>query len=161
MKKIFVLLVFSLSLISIYAQNQPEEISALVQKVDSLEHELDFFKLKSDIKSLSSDLSIFINELNIKSTDIKLNIYNRNFDRRLYLAYKDNYDACVGKKDAYSESIDISKRYFVLKMLTSSFSEDELALLEQRYKTIDKAMIAVESALNLYKVALEVYYDNM
>ena len=65
MKKIFcTLLVLVLSIFSVNAQSQnsQEEMQTLVQRVDSLEHELSYLKLTYELNTLNSDMKLFLNE---------------------------------------------------------------------------------------------------
>ena len=70
MKKIFcTLLVLVLSIFSVNAQSQnsQEKMQTLVQRVDSLEHELSYLKLTYELSTLNSDMTLFTNEINIVS----------------------------------------------------------------------------------------------
>ena len=86
MKKLFfTLLVLVLSIFSVNAQSQnsQEKMQTLVQRVDSLEHELSYLKLSYELSTLNSDITLFSNEINIKTLEIQLDLYNRNFNSQL------------------------------------------------------------------------------
>ena len=98
MKKILFVLVFVLFAISIRAQSQDQlpqdqqvELQSLIQKVDSLEHELSYIKLTYELYTLNSDIKMFANEAYTKSIAIQLNLYNRNFDSKLGKSYQQEY----------------------------------------------------------------------
>ena len=81
MKKLFLCpLVLVLSIFSVNAQSQDsqEEMQTLVQRVDSLEHELSYLKLTYELSTLNSDMTLFSNAMDIKSLELQLNLYNRN-----------------------------------------------------------------------------------
>ena len=77
MKKIFcTLLVLVLSIFSVNAQSQnsQEKMQTLVQRVDSLEHELSYLNLTYELSTLNSDMTLFSNAIDIKSLEIQLNL---------------------------------------------------------------------------------------
>ena len=79
MKKIFcTLLVLVLSIFSVNAQSQnsQEKMQTLVQRVDSLEHELSYLNLTYELSTLNSDMTLYSNAIDIESLEIKFNIYN-------------------------------------------------------------------------------------
>ena len=86
MKKIFyTLLVLVLSIFSVNAQSQnsQEKMQTLVQRVDSLEHELSYIKLSYELYTLNNDLSIFNKDIGVRTNAIQINIYTHNFDYKL------------------------------------------------------------------------------
>ena len=136
-----------------------KELKALVQRVDSLEHELSFLKLSYDMNKLNSDLNMFINELNNTSNDLKLSIYTRNCDYDVYEAYKKNYESVLDKMAAFERLIESSKFNFELRILKYPYSENEMKLLKASYNIIDYSYTSLKAAKDLYKVALETYRD--
>ena len=82
MNKFLCSLVFVLSFSSVHAQSNDsqKEIQTLVQRVDSLEHELSYLKLTYELNTLNSDITMFANEVYTKSIAIQLDLYNRNFN---------------------------------------------------------------------------------
>lgn len=124
MKKFFyTLLVLVLSIFSVNAQSQnsQEKKQTLVQRVDSLEHELSYLKLTYELSTLNSDMTLFSNAINIKSLEIQLNLYNRNFNSQLGYAYQRYYKSCQERKQSISELIESKKTFFVLKVITYPF----------------------------------------
>ena len=85
MNKFLCSLVFVLSFSSVHAQSNDsqKEIQTLVQRVDSLEHELSYLKLTYELNTLNSDITMFANEVYTKSIAIQLDLYNRNFNSKL------------------------------------------------------------------------------
>lgn len=159
MEKILCLIVFMLSCFTIHAQsqNQQEEIKALVQRVDSLEHELSYLKLSYDLNALNTDISMFINELNIKSIDIQMNIVNREF----YHAYSDlfqkYYEAVEGKKQSMSGYIEVTKRYYFMNIMTNPYSKIELDALNAKYDVIVEAYESLENSMDMLKLIIDKY----
>lgn len=137
-----------------------KEIS-LTQRIDSLEHELSYIKLSYELYTLNNDLAVFKNNIGITTNEIQINIYERNFDYKLYSAYKDNYEANKDKLLSFQELIKAKKTYFWLKITTYPYSENEKELLLASYMTIDNGYSALESSLKLMKVCLDMYKESL
>lgn len=164
MKKIFyTLLVLVLSIFSVNAQSQnsQEKMQTLVQRVDSLEHELSYLKLTYELSTLNSDMTLFSNAINIKSLDIQLNLYNRNFNSQLGYAYQRYYKSCQEKKQSISELIEAKKTFFVLKVITYPFSESEMNTLKTSYNVIDNAYKSIETSMELLKIVVDAYNKSL
>ena len=93
MKKFLFLCLFALFFCSGFAQSQkPQENNqALVQRIDSLEHELSYLKLSYDLYTLNSDMKMAANEIYAKYLAIREDIDHRNFAKELGNAYKRYY----------------------------------------------------------------------
>lgn len=164
MKKIFyTLLVLVLSIFSVNAQSQnsQEKMQTLVQRVDSLEHELSYLKLTYELSTLNSDMELFSNAINIKSLDIQLNLYNRNFNSQLGYAYQRYYKSCQERKQSISELIEAKKTFFVLKVITYPFSESEMNTLKTSYNVIDNAYESIETSMELLKIVMDAYNKSL
>ncbi len=164
MKKIFyTLLVLVLSIFSVNAQSQnsQEKMQTLVQRVDSLDHELSYLKLTYELSTLNSDMELFSNAINIKSLDIQLNLYNRNFDSQLGYAYQRYYKSCQERKQSISELIEAKKTFFVLKVITYPFSESEMNTLKTSYNVIDNAYKSIETSMELLKIVVDAYNKSL
>lgn len=164
MKKIFyTLLVLVLSIFSVNAQSQnsQEKMQTLVQRVDSLEHELSYLKLTYELSTLNSDMTLFSNAINIKSLDIQLNLYNRNFNSQLGYAYQRYYKSCQERKQSISELIEAKKTFFVLKVITYPFSESEMNTLKTSYNVIDNAYKSIETSMELLKIVVDAYNKSL
>lgn len=164
MKKFFyTLLVLVLSIFSVNAQSQnsQEKMQTLVQRVDSLEHELSYLKLTYELSTLNSDMTLFSNAINIKSLDIQLNLYNRNFNSQLGYAYQRYYKSCQEKKQSISELIEAKKTFFVLKVITYPFSESEMNTLKTSYNVIDNAYESIETSMELLKIVVDAYNKSL
>lgn len=156
----FVICVFFFS-IHAQSQNPQAEIQILVQRVDSLEHELSYLKLTYELNTLNSDISMFTNEVYIKSIAIQLDIYNKNIDLRLGDAYQRYYKACQGKKQAFSKLIEAKKNIFAVKVITYPYSESELNTLMASYKVINDAFNLLENSMDLLKITIDTYIKFM
>lgn len=164
MKKFFyTLLVLVLSIFSVNAQSQnsQEKMQTLVQRVDSLEHELSYLKLTYELSTLNSDMTLFSNAINIKSLDIQLNLYNRNFNSQLGYAYQRYYKSCQERKQSISELIEAKKTFFVLKVITYPFSESEMNTLKTSYNVIDNAYKSIETSMELLKIVVDAYNKSL
>lgn len=154
-----ILLVFSS--FSVYAQSKDSigEIQTLVQRVDSLEHELAYFKLTNEIKVFNLEIEMFANEVFTRYIVLKLDIDNRNFDIDLYDAYKENYESHKNRQQALFESIKLKKNLFLLDIETYNFSEREYELLMSSYRLIDYSYDSLKSSMNLLKIGIDAYKE--
>ena len=164
MNKIYyTLLVLVLSIFSVNAQSQnsQEKMQTLVQRVDSLEHELSYLKLSYELSTLNSDITLFSNEINIKSLEIQLDLYNRNFNSQLGYEYQRYYKSCQKKKQKISELIEAKKTFFVLKVITYPFSESEMNTLKAGYNVIDKAYESIGNSMEVLKIVVDAYNKSL
>lgn len=163
MNKFLCSLVFVLSFSSVHAQSNDsqKEIQTLVQRVDSLEHELSYLKLTYELNTLNSDITMFSNEVYTKSIAIQLDLYNRNFNSKLGDAYQQYYETCQRKKQSISELIEAKKTFFVLKVITYPFSESEMNALKASYNVIDNAYESIESSMELLKIVVDAYNNSL
>ena len=164
MKKIFyTLLVLVLSIFSVNAQSQnsQEEMQTLVQRVDSLEHELSYLKLTYELSTLNSDMTLFANEIDINLLEIRLNLYNRNFNSQLGYEYQRYYKSCQEKKQSISKLIEAKKTLFVLKVITYPFSESEMKMLKVSYNMIDNAYESIENSMEVLKIVVDAYNKSL
>lgn len=164
MKKFFyTLLVLVLSIFSVNAQSQnsQEKMQTLVQRVDSLEHELSYLKLTYELSTLNSDMTLFSNAIDIKTLEIQLNLDNRNFNSLLGYAYQRYYKSCQEKKQSISELIEAKKKFFVLKVITYPFSESEMNTLKASYIVIDKAYESIGNSMELLKIVVDAYNKSL
>ena len=164
MKKLFfTLLVLVLSIFSVNAQSQnsQEKMQTLVQRVDSLEHELSYLNLTYELSTLNSDMTLFSNAIDIKSLEIQLNLYNRNFNSQLGYAYQRYYKSCQEKKQSISKLIEAKKTLFVLKVITYPFSESEMNTLKAGYNVIDKAYESIENSMEVLKIVVDAYNKSL
>ena len=159
MRNIFICIVILFSTLSGFSQtlDVDAKLDSLVQRVDSLEHELSYFKLSYELNSLNSDIAMFSNEVYTKAIAIQLDLYNRNFDSRLASAYKRYYESCENKMQSYSELIEAKKTFFAVKIFTFPFSESELKTLFASYNVINNAYESLESSMELLDLTIKEY----
>lgn len=137
-----------------------KEIS-LIQRIDSLEHELSYVKLSYELYTLNNDLAVLKNYIGITTNQMQINIYERNFDYRLYKVYKDNYEINKEKLLSLQELIENKKTYLWHKITIYPYSENEKNLLLSSYMLIDNGYSALESSLKLMKVCLDIYKESL
>lgn len=160
MRKFIFFFVFVHSFISIQAQQSQDsqmEEQALVQRVDSLEHELSYLKLTYELYTLNSDITMFANEVYTKSVSIRLDLYNRNFNSKLGNAYQQYYESCLDKQQSILNLIEARKKSFALKVIIYPYTESELNVLMASYNVIDDAYGTLEQSMNMLKITIDAY----
>lgn len=157
----FILLLLFTSYANAQSQDNQQEMQALTQKVDSLAHELSYLKLSYEINSLNSDLISFKNDVYTTALDVQINLYNRNFNRSLGRAYRENYESSENKRKSYDSLIKAKKDYFALMIYTQSYTESEIQLLMGSYGLIDDILDSLDNSMNLLKLAIDAYIDMM
>ncbi len=161
MNKLLLSIAFVLSFFSVQAQsrNTQSEMHELVQRVDSLQHELSYLQLTYKLSMLIAELKLFANDISTTSIEVQLYIYNRNFDTRLADAYKRNYESSLLLKQSQAEKIESLKNFFIFKVMSSDYSESELNVLKAAYDLIDKAYNSAEASMKTLKVAIDFYSE--
>lgn len=164
MKKILSALVCVILSISVQAQlqnpfpqNQQEKVQTLVQKVDSLEHELSYLKLTYELYTLNSDITVFANEVFTKSIAIQLDLYTRNYSSKLRNSYQQYYESCLRRKKAIGGLIEVKKEFFTLKVITYPYTKNELNTLMASYNVINEAYNSLEHSMNVLKITIDAY----
>lgn len=157
------LIMFVFPFISIKAQSQesPMEVQVLVQRVDSLEHEVSYLQLTYELYTLNSDITMFANEVYTKSIAIQLDIYNRNFSYKLGQSYKQYYESCQNKQQSIFKLIEVKKQFFALKVLTYPYTESELNTLMASYSVINNAYDTLETSMKMLKTTIDTYNELM
>ena len=168
MKKILSFLVFVFPFISIQArsqdslpQNPQVEKQTLVQRVDSLEHELSYLKLTYELYTLNSDIKMFANEVDTKSIEIRLDLYNRNFNYKLGDSYKQYYESCQHHQQSIFRLIEARKKFFDLKVMTYPYSESELNTLMASYNVVNEAYDILDRSMKKLKIIIDAYNELM
>ena len=166
MKNMLLLFLFVLSFFfsQVQAQNvQNSQVAmvSLVQRVDSLEHELSYLKLIYELETLNSDITIFYNEVYTKAIEVKLYLYNKNFDRKLGESYHQTYDSYLDKMQAFSKLIEMKKKLFMLELVTYPYTERESNTLVSNYNIIDKAFAVLQNSMDLLKLTIDTYEEFM
>lgn len=163
MNKFLCSLVFVLSFFSIHAQSQNshEEYKNLVQKVDSLEHELSYLKLTYGLNTLKSDMEMFSKDIDTKSIEIQLKLYNRDFNPELGDLYQQYYKKCQRHKKVISEAIEAQKILYTFKVMTYPYSESELKALKISYDLINSTFESLEVSMDVLKATIDLYNESL
>lgn len=157
---LFLLLAFSITVTG-RAQNTEStqmSVDSLATKVKTLEHNLDYLKVTYELNILRCELNIAASEANIKSLQMKMNIYHSSkFDIDLYNSYCDWHQSAISQKESFSRLIEAKKSLAVMTIFSSNFTNDETDLLIQTCGVIDKAFNSYEAALNMVQKVLDVW----
>lgn len=159
MNKFLCTIVFVISFFSLQAQTQDskDEMQVLVQRVDSLEHELSYLRLSYELQTLVYDMSLFSNELYDKCLAIQLYMYDRNFDYEIYNMYERYYEAAKIKKQSISELVEVKKVLLSVMIVTRNYSETEKNMLIKFNEVINSAYNTLEATMNTFKSNIDMY----
>lgn len=160
MKKILLLLVFGLFLLSSQAQTQTQlenQVNQLQQKVDSLDHELSYLQLSFKLESFKTELTLFSHDLSILVLEIKANSYNGKLSYSTGELYKENYELQLLKKKAFDNYLKSIKGFFAEKIMSNSYTQTELEALFSDLNVIEKSFDSLDYALKLLKATLKDY----
>lgn len=133
-------------------------VDSLTAKLNKLQNDYDYLYYYTQLKDLIHDLEGEANNLNIRINQLKIMIYHERFNYDLYSAIKKNYNSSFDKCNGQKEYASTLKMNVGLIMLTSNFTENQLAVLKGAMNVVDYAFDSLESALNLYKLYLEEYH---
>lgn len=165
MKKVLLLIISVLFAIQANAQEQEEApavtIDSLSTKLAKLQHNYDFLycdyqlrQIKTSLNELSQDIRITNNELTIK-------ICFGQYDRDMYIAYSEDYDAKCRLYDVIKREFEKVQELVTIKIVTTDFTESELNVFNACIETIESTMKVVELALSYYDKLLKIYRDNI
>ena len=162
MKRLIIILalVFSFSLIgkTQITTDTSFAIDSLSNKVNELEHNLNYLKLTYELNILRAELNIAASEANIKSLEMKMDVYHSSkFDIDLYNSYRDWNQMAVSQKESFAGLIEAKKKLVAISLLTAEFSEDETNLLIQTCGVIDNAFNSYGAALDMVQKILDVW----
>lgn len=165
MKKLLMLFVAFVSIISVSAQevdalhiqSATVSIDSLSMKLKKLQHDYDFIYCDYELHKLISNLNNLSQSIEISSNGAFINVYNSRYDRALYVAYSDKYDADRTLFNSLKDNIEVVKVAVLLKVATSDFSEQEVNVIKACFALIQNSTAKIEKALNYYDVAIQAY----
>lgn len=159
MNKILCTLLLVLSFFSINAQTQvsQEEMQALVQRVDSLEHELAYLRWTYKLDKISSDMTMLCSELKVKFMEIQIDVYHINFNTQLANLNKQYYEGCQERKEAIAELINAVKASLILEFAMHPYTESEKKMLKSNLTVIDKGYVLLNGAMKLLESGIKSY----
>lgn len=165
MKKILFILIMFTGTINVSAQENNE---AILQKIDSLQSQLnelqidcEFHKLESELQRFILDLKTFCNDAECVSNGILIACYHGYANEKQYESYKKRYDACDNLLNAYKENFNVKKESLNLKINEKKFSYLQSRLIDQSINFINASFNAAEYSLIHYKTVMSMYKDLM
>lgn len=163
MKKILFILIMFTGTINISAQENNE---AILQKIDSLQSQLnelqinyEFHKLHSELQSFRLDLKTLCNDVTCGSNGILIACYHGYADKELYESYKYAYDSSVYLLNAFKKNFNVRKESLNLKINEIKFSYQQLNLIDQSINALNATFDTAEHSLNRYKTTMSMYKD--
>lgn len=166
MRRILLAIIVSiLGATTVYAQKSDSlnlksssiSVDSLNVKLNTLQHSYDFLYCDYELHKVITNLSEFSNTTNISSNSLLISYYNSRFDRDLYSSCLGLYNAKTENFNSLKENIGITTLAILDKMLSSNFTEKEIAVIENRFKLIESQMSTAEKALNHFEVVLDIY----
>lgn len=155
-------LFFSIFPLKIFAENDNHsKLDSLNSQIEILSHDLDYLRLTYEIYALNTDLKILTMEIGNQIKDIKMSIYHRDFDWKMYKQYKELYNAYQKNLISTKELIAAKQQYFLVKALSSNLTENEKSLLSRSHGMTEGIYNQAELSIEMMKSALDIYYKYM
>lgn len=170
MKKVLLLLVAIASVLQVSAQEKKDSlqdqsatvsIDSICVRLNSLQHDYDFMYCDYELHKQIMDLKDLAHSIDISSNGVIIDVYHGRFNRDLYNAFLDNYEAKCALFDSLKEKTEAVKAAVFVRMLSADFTDKELNVISQSFSVIDKATTAVDRSLNYYNVAIKAYRDKI
>ena len=144
---------------SLQTQDLNVSIDSLSTQLSSLQHDYDFLYCSHEVNLMQLEIKDLINNIGINSNAILINCYHGRFDVDLYTAYRDNYNLSLELMNTLKEKTETIQVAVTLKTLTSDFSNEEIEVLMNSCKFLDKCLSKLQGSLDYYKVVLDIYKD--
>ena len=168
MKRVFLLIAAIASSLFVSAQERDSlqgqtatvSIDSLSVRLDRLQHDFDFLSCDYRLHMMIMDLKDLAHTISNSSNRVVINVYtNSGFNRKLYNAYLNDYEADNYLFDSLKSGAEVLRKMVFVKLMTLDLSDQERDVLTSSLNVIEKAITAVENALNYYNVAIEAYKD--
>ena len=144
---------------SLQTQDLNVSIDSLSNQLSSLQHDYDFLYCSHEVNLMQLEIKDLINNIDINSNAILINCYHSRFDVDLYTSYRDNYNSSLELMNTLKEKTETIQVAVTLKTLTSDFSNEEIEVLMNSCKFLDKCLSKLQGSLDYYKVLLDIYKD--
>lgn len=142
---------------SLKVQSPTTTIDSLASQLNKLQHDYDYMYCDYELHKLLTSIKELSSSINISANGVLINYYNSSYNRNLYSSYVGNYNACYESYQTLKGGIDVAQTVVVSKILSSSFSEEEIHLLQREISLIQPALNSVEKALEFYDTAIQAY----
>lgn len=155
-------MVMLLSLVSVHAQQQnstnlESKVDSLSAELTQLKHDYNYLYCLNELGELDASLRIYIHGLDIISISVLLDYKERNYDRILYSALKENYRSSENLLERLKESVTVSKLSLAVKMNNKDFTDNEIGILKGRLDMIDACLEKAEGSLDYFKLVIDTY----
>lgn len=163
-KLVLIVLVAILGVLNANAQEVDSATTEQMSIVDSLSMELaelqqeyDYLYCSSQLSDTSKEILIFRNEININANSLLINIWHMKFDIDVYVVQNRLYNAFVENLNASKRKVESIKILISLKKISSNFSDTEIEVLDNYCDFLDSNLATAESALEHFKLILDIY----
>lgn len=160
--RILVFLFISIfSAISVQAQSQDleKEMQIMVNRVDSLEHELAYLRLTYELDSRATKIQLFNGNVSNSSLSVQLNYYNRNIDSNYAKSSQELYESFLSGLLSERSVVNQLKLYSESMIASYHFSESELTLLAEYNNVLEKSLEQLEQSVKLLRISVDAYED--
>lgn len=142
---------------SLQTNDLSARVDSLSMELKQLRHDYDYLCCEYKLHSIAQDLQILINQINSQSNAVQIYDNHGNFNMDLYRTYKLNYESSLDLVNSHKILVESVKTFVALKISTSDFTDAEIRILKTNCVVIDRAVVAVETSLNRYKVSIASY----
>jgi hypothetical protein len=144
---------------SLKRQTDSVVIDSLRMALKKLQHDYDYLDTTTQLKQLKQDIANLNINIQIKSNELRMDCYHSAYNSALCAEYDRYYRTAIDSGKSSKELYDILKAKLVLKMIESSFTEEEIDYLRILCASIDSDFSLLENCLNYYNTVLGLYKD--
>lgn len=164
MKRLLIILAMVLGLLTICKAQENNESKSIVQKVDSLQFQLNklqrdyaYLYCKYELNQLINELLVYSNSVNVKSNALLIKCHHDKYRPAIYRASRELYDVFVELLESNEEYMYSIKMRVSTKMYESNLSEEDVKMLKKILNSLDSGFSAAKDALERYKVIIDEY----
>lgn len=163
MRRLILILICALGMVPMHinAQTSDEKapIDALAQKVDSLEHELEYLNLSFEFESFYNRIYRLNNDVRIRIIDVHFFTDHKYFKKKYWELCIEDYKGYMRNMETLKAALEWKQLRFGLYKII--FSEAETENLSLILKMAENMYLQAENSLNSYKRAIDYYRDEL
>lgn len=138
-----------------------EKSSTLINRVESLEHELSHLKLSYELDKLAMDIQLCQLDISKNVTDIRYALSQKFFKKKLASAFEEEYEASRTSVQSLKDRVCLMESKIEDDSNLYSYEESEKVQLTLRLVYIRLLMKSFEPSLNVYESTVDYYKDKL